>query len=48
VTATLAAMVVAGPGALLDWWGYVDTRRPEGTVLAALLLTLYFYILVSQ
>ena len=29
-TATLAAMVVAGPGALLDWLGYVGSRRPDG------------------
>jgi hypothetical protein len=29
-TATLAAMAVAGPGALLDWLGYVGNRRPDG------------------
>jgi alpha-1,2-mannosyltransferase len=29
-TATLAAMVVAGSGALLDWLGDVGNRRPDG------------------
>jgi hypothetical protein len=28
--ATLVAMIVAGPGALLDWLGYVGKRRPYG------------------
>lgn len=28
--ATLAAIVVAGPGALLDWLKYVGIRRPDG------------------
>lgn len=28
--ATLAAMVVVGPRALLDWLGYVGNRRPDG------------------
>jgi len=30
VMATLVAMVVAGPGALLDWLRYVSNRRPDG------------------
>ena len=30
VTATLAAMIVAGPEALLDWFRYVGNRRPDG------------------
>ncbi|MDX6379208.1 MAG: alpha,2-mannosyltransferase [Rubrobacteraceae bacterium] len=28
--ATLAAIVVAGPGSLLDWLSYVGKRRPDG------------------
>jgi hypothetical protein len=30
VTATLAAMVVAGPEALLDWFRYAGNQRPDG------------------
>ena len=28
--ATFVTMIVAGPGALLDWLGYVGKRRPDG------------------